>query len=224
MVVDVRHKRSKMRPKTVGHHRSGSSHSTVVQRWRQSGFISFIGQWLPSTWGVCVTGCEVSELVRQATQDSIVCDVQDRLWGRGAPSSPARPTVVDSDSDVDDERLRVGSAGVGDSEVFAVTDASSDHEFRVRVGHPIPWEMMFPRFFLVCEGQCSAVQPLPPMIHKSVDGEEVDLPSSDTETVGGVSDVSFDASSSSVFPEQELVVDEVIVGLAVRGLDALDIP
>ena len=49
------------------------------------------------------------------------------------------------------------------------------------------------------------------------------MPSSDTETVGGVSDVSIDASSSL----QEHVVDDVVVGLAVReairGLDALDI-
>ena len=47
-------------------------------------------------------------------------------------------------------------------------------------------------------------------------GEEVDVPSSDTETVGSVSDVSFDASSSSVVLEQEPVVDEGVVGLAVR--------
>ena len=33
---------------------------------------------------------------------------------------------------------------------------------------------------------------------QSVDGEEVNMPSSDTEIVGGVSDVSIEASSSSV--------------------------
>ena len=60
----------------------------------------------------------------------------------------------------------------------------------------------------------------------SVDGEE-NTPSSDTETVGGVSNVSIDASSSAVVLEPEVMVDDIVVGRAVReairGLDALDI-
>ena len=60
----------------------------------------------------------------------------------------------------------------------------------------------------------------------SVDGEE-NTPRSDTETVGGISNVSIDASSSSVVLEPEVVVHNVVVGRAVRkeirGLDALDI-
>ena len=59
-----------------------------------------------------------------------------------------------------------------------------------------------------------------------MDGEE-NTPSSDTETVGGVSHVSIDASSSAVVLEPEVVVDDIVVGRAVReairGLDALDI-
>ena len=66
--------------------------------------------------------------MRPVTQDPIVCDVQD----------PTRPTVVDSESDADDERLPVGavpedvivaldlcsesSVVVGDAEVFVLTD------------------------------------------------------------------------------------------------------
>ena len=60
----------------------------------------------------------------------------------------------------------------------------------------------------------------------SVDREE-NTPSSDTETVGGVSNVSIDASSSAVALEPEVMVDDIVVGRAVReairGLDALDI-
>ena len=52
----------------VGHHRRGTSHSTVFQR-RQS-TVPFFGH--------RVTGCEVSELVRP---DPIVCDVQVHQCG-----------------------------------------------------------------------------------------------------------------------------------------------
>ena len=59
----------------------------------------------------------------------------------------------------------------------------------------------------------------------SVDREE-NTPSSDTETVGGVSNVSINASSSAVALEPDMV-DDIVVGRAVReairGLDALDI-
>ena len=59
----------------------------------------------------------------------------------------------------------------------------------------------------------------------SVDGEEY-TPSSDTETVGGVSNVSIDASSSTVVLEPEVMVDDIVgraVREAIRGLDVLDI-
>ena len=72
---------------------------------------------------------------------------------------------------------------------------------------------------------CSGQGPSAFLAHDShsVNREEVNTPSSDTETVGGVSDVSICASSSTVVLEPEVMVDDIVVGRAVReairGLD-----
>ena len=117
------------------------------------------------------------------------CTATCRIFG----GVSTRPTVVDSESDADDERLPVGavpedvivvfksdlcsesSVIVGDAEVFALTDDAASVHGRT-------------------SGISSGVQG-PGSIRisnhdsRSVDREEVNTPSSDTETVGGVSDV-----------------------------------
>ena len=118
--------------------------------------------------------------------------------------------MVDSESDADDERLPVGavpevalesdlcsesSVIVGDAEVFALTDdAASVHGRTSAIPSGSPTGVQGPGSIRVSNAAHA----------HSVDREEVNTPSSDTETVGGVSDV------FTVVLEPEVLVDDIV--------------